>query len=110
MVDTKKLIAETSVNFPFDPSEFPRELKDTIFQRRIDIEQMLSETDTLCWMICLNIFHGLGFSNGLDLPEELPTNVANKISALADKTNLKDSLSRTLPVWSVIRLLISSAN
>ena len=70
-----------------------------------DIEQMLSETDdTLCLDdLFKHIPESLGFSSGLDLPEELPyENVAKEISALADKTNLKDSfIGDTLPVWSV---------
>ena len=105
MVDTKKLIAETSVNFPFDPSEFPRELqRHYISATDHDIEQMLSETDTLCLDdLFKHIPESLGFSSGLDLPEELPyETVAKEISALADKTNLKDSfIGDTLPVWSV---------
>ena len=52
-------------------------------------------------MICKHIPESLGFSSGLDLPEELPTKLWQRRFLPWLTKQIKDFIGDTLPVWSV---------
>lgn len=105
MVDTKNSISSTSLTLPFDPSEFPRELKrHYISATDDDLTRMLGRTDLADLdSVYAHIPTSQRFENGLTVPDELSyTDTCSHVADLASKTNLKPSfIGDMLPVWSV---------
>ena len=105
MVDTKKLIPSTPISLPFDPSEFPRELKrHYISATDDDLTRMLGLTDLADLdSVYSHIPISERFENDLSVPGELSyEDTCSHVAGLASKTNLKTSfVGDMLPVWSV---------
>ena len=100
-----KTISESSINLPFDPSEFPRELRrHYISSSEEEIDQMLQAAKlTSLSEVFDHIPNSIRFENGMGLPEELSyDDTSTEISKLASKTNNHTSfIGDMLPVWSV---------
>ena len=106
-MNPQDLLDTTSIKFhlPFDPSEFPRELKrHYISLEETDTDEMLASLnlDKLSQLFD-HIPHNLKFQDGLNLPNELSYDQAcHSIQKLSEKSRIFTSLiGDMLPHWTI---------
>jgi len=105
MVETGNATSHNSINLPFDPSEFPRELKSYyISASEDDLTRMLGRTDLAdIDSVYSHILPTQRFGAELNVPEELSyPETCKQVAKMASKTHLKPSfIGDMLPVWQV---------